>query len=151
MTIAAIRNAILSHLSGSGPWAASELSACSFHVLEQVSACCITFFPEGTSEIAPLSFGGGETFGAQTPIAQSRAWRIGGTLWIRDTGDAEDVLSRIWQGYDDLYATFHKDNSLGETCQNAVLVSIAQITDRFRLAGGQLWKPVEWVLVADEY
>jgi hypothetical protein len=151
MTIAAIRNAIHTHLAASGPFSASEISACSFAVLEQVSACCITFFPEGTSEIQPLANSDGQTFGSQTPISQSRAWRIGGTLWIRDTGDAEDVLKRIWQGYDDLYTTFHKDNSLGETCQNAVLVSINAQAGVGVNAGGHWWQRVYWVLVADEY
>lgn len=145
MSLAAIRNALFAHFTASGPFTASEISTCTFDVLESVSGSCLTFFPEGVTEIEPLAFGtGGVT-------ADKRNWRIGGTLWIRDTGNPLDVLSRIWQSYDDLYSTLHKDPGLGGTADQARLTTISHNRDRFMEIHGHLWKPVEWVVVAEEY
>ena len=146
MSIASIRGGLYTHITTCGPWAANQVSTCSFDNLESTNgACAITFFPEGTTTIEPL------TMGRSNVVEDKVDWRIGGTLWIRDTGDPTDVLNRIWLGYDDLLTTLRKDNSLGGTAQAAFLVSITQRTVDFRTAGGHLWKPVDWVVVAQEF
>ena len=146
MSITAIRNALFAHLSTCGPWAANQISTCSFDVIESTNgACAITFFPEGPTQIEPL------TFGRNHVVEDKVQWRIGGTLYIRDTGDPTAVLSRIWQGYDDLLTTLRKDNSLGGAATAAFLVQISQRTVEFRAAGGHVWKPIDWVLLAQEF
>jgi hypothetical protein len=61
------------------------------------------------------------------------------------------VLNRIWLAHDDLLTTFRKDNSLGGTAQQAFLTSITNRENAFWQAGGHVWKPVEWVLLAQEF
>ena len=100
-----------------------------------------TFFPDGATEIEPLTFGN----------ADKRNWRLGGTLWIKDNSDPQNLLSRIWLGYDDLYNTFHKTDDLGGVCQKLQLTIITQRTGNFWNAGGHTWKPVDWVAIAEEF
>ena len=143
MSITAIRNGIYTTLTASGPWAIEEISACSYDPLERAAACAITYFPEGTSEIEPLTFG--------SPRQEQRHWRIGGTLWIRVLDDPKAVLGRIWQGYDDILDTFAKDDTLASSACESHLASITHDSNRFWEAGGHLWKPVDWVLRAEEF
>lgn len=147
MTIIAIRNGLFAHLTACGPYAPSEISTCSFDVLTSVAASALTFFPDGTS-----------TFEPDTMSANSRhvhkSWLIGGTLWIRDRGDPTAVLSRIWQGYDDLQSTLAKDETLGGVLAQsgaAYLRTITSQLNRFHEAGGHLWKTVDWTVMAEEF
>lgn len=147
MSITAIRNGIARTLTACGPWENSDISACSFDPMEATnSGCAIIFQPVGVSTIEPLALG---TLNAR---AYMRTWRIGGVLYIRDTGDPQHLLGRIWQGYDDLYNTLSKDDSLNGSCDEAHLESI---TNRgmgtFVDLGGQLWKPIEFSIVATEF
>lgn len=145
MSLATVRAGLYTHLTASGPWAAREVSSCSFDVLEAAAASAITFFPEGTTEI------GSETFGTPGAIGLNmRTWRIGGTLWIRDLNQPQDMLNRIWLAYDDLYTTFHKTDDLGDRQLNVGLISISHRIDNFRDIGGHLFKPVDWVVLAQE-
>ena len=147
MSIASIRAGLYTLLSASGPYAASNISACSYDVIEATNAgCAIVFQPVGVSVIEPLAMGD------YNSRAYQRNWRIGGTLYIRDTGDPTHILGRIWQGYDDLYNTISKDDSLNGTCQEAHLESITNRgVNVFVDMGGQLWKPVEFSVLATEF
>ena len=146
MSLATIRNGLFATLTACGPYAATEISTCSFDVLEHAAASCLTFFPDGTSLFEP------ETMG--NPRMVHKTWLIGGKLYIQDTGDPTAVLSRIWQGYDDLQSTLAKD----ETFQGALgnngagyLRSISNNFGRFIEAGGHLWKEIDWVVAAEEF
>lgn len=145
MSLAAIRAGLYTTLTACGPWAGSEISTCDFGVLETNSACCVTFMPDGTSQIAPDSFG--------TPNSRNyiRQWRIGGKLWLRDTGQATKVLNGVWQGYDDLFNTISKDDSLNGSARAAYVAGIANQFGQFFKQGGQLWKPVDFVVIATEF
>ena len=148
MSIVTVRNGLFATLVACGPYSATEISTCSFDVLESVAASALTFFPDGTSTFDP------DTYGSRNTRHVHKNWMIGGTLWIRDTGDPSAVLSRIWAGYDDLQTTLAKDESLGGAVGDngvAYLKSINNQLDRFRSAGGHVWKTVEWVLVAEEF
>lgn len=146
MSITAIRNGIAATLTACGPYASREISACTFDVLESTNGgCAIVFLPDGVSQIEPLSYG------TRNARDYHRKWRIGGTLYIRDTGDEQALWGKVWQGYDDLYNTFSKDDSLQSSACAAALVSVSQRVNTFTQAGGQLWKPVDFVLIAEEF
>lgn len=140
MSLATIRSGLYTHLTASGPFLSTEVSSCSFDVLESSTACAITFFPEGTSEFERLTFDGDER----------RRWRIGGTLWIRDLNQPENMLSRIWLAHDDLYTTFNKTTDLGDRQLNVKLATVSHRIDSFRDIGGHLYKPVDFVVLVDE-
>lgn len=145
MTLAGIRAGLYTTLTACGPWAGSEVSTCNFGGLETNSGSCITFLPEGTSAITPNSFG---TFNSRN---YTRAWRIGGKLWIRDTGTADAVNDRLWKAYDDIYNTISKDDSLNGSCKEAHVAAVANQFGLFFKQGGQLWKPVDFVVIAVEF
>ena len=75
----------------------------------------------------------------------------GSPLYIRDTGDPVAVLSRTWQGHDDLFDTISKDDSLNGSACAARLLRINGMPGQFVEAGGHLWKPVEFIIEAEEF
>ena len=105
----------------------------------------MTFLPDGTSEIEANSLG---TFNNRN---ETRHWRIGGTVWLRDTGQATKVLNGIWQAYDDIYNTLSKDDSLNGSAKASQVTAISNQFGQFMNQGGQLWKPVNFVVIADEF
>ena len=146
MSIAAIRNGIAQTLTACGPYSNAMISACTFDVLESTNGgCAIVFLPDGVSQIEPLTYGG------RNSREYHRKWRIGGTLYIRDTGDEQALWGKVWQGYDDLYDTISKDDSLQSSACAAALVSVSQRVNTFVDAGGHTWKPVEFVIIAEEF
>jgi hypothetical protein len=147
MSIQAIRNGLFHLLTASGPYEQSSVSACSFDPLEATnSGCAIVFQPLGVSQIEPLALG------SRNARAYERRWRIGGVLYIRDTSDPQALLGKIWQGYDDLYNTISKDDSLGGACEEAHLESITNRgMEQFVELGGQLWKPIAFSVLAVEF
>ncbi len=80
-----------------------------------------------------------------------RTWRIGGTVWLRDSGQATKVLNGLWQAYDDLYNTISKDDSLNNSCQGAYLANVSNQFGQFAKIGGQVWKPVNFTVLAMEF
>ena len=146
MSITAIRNGIAGLLTASGPYHQSMISSCTFDILESTNGgCAIVFLPDGVSQIEPL------TYGTRNSRDYHRKWRIGGTLYIRDTGDEQALWGKVWQGYDDLYNTISKDDSLQSSACAAALVSVGQRVNTFIEAGGQVWKPVDFVIIAEEF
>lgn len=146
MSLTAIRNGLFQLLTACGPYSAQTISTCTFDVLESTNGgCAIVFLPDGVSQIEPL------TMGSRNARAYHRKWRIGGTLYIRDTGDEQALWGKVWQGYDDLYNTISKDDSLQSSACAAALVSVGQRVNTFIEAGGQVWKLVDFVVVAEEF
>jgi hypothetical protein len=145
VSVAAIRNGLYQLLTASGPWAGSEISTCSFDVLTQTSGCAIVFVPEGTSAIEPAAYGRNNQ-----PVFD-RKWKIGGALYIRDTGDEKVLWGKVWQAYDDLYGTIRKDDSLGGAAAAAHLAGVTHRTTQFLKVAGHVWKPVEFSLIAEEF
>lgn len=146
MGIQTIRNGLYSLLTASGPYSAQNVSTCSFDVLESTNGgCALVFLPEGTSTIEPLANGGRNT------RAYLRKWRISGTLYIRDTGDQSALWGKVWQGYDDLYNTISKDDTLQSSACAAHISSITHRANEFVQPGGQLWKPMVFTVEAWEF
>ena len=143
MTLQAVRNALFNQLVTCGPYAASEISTCSFSVLETAATCAITYFP-GTDTTFE------EVAGGPTTGLDEAHWGIGGSVYIRDVGDPQRLLNLAWQAHDDLWSTIRKDRTLGNTVDNARLISMAFDPQSGVEAGGAFWAQVRWRLRADE-
>jgi len=143
MSLASIRNGLVTTLTACGPWIAAEISTCDFGILDHVSGCAIVLLP-GESPIEPLSFGGTPARGWR------RLWGIKGEMYIKDTGNSASLLSSVWSGHDDLYNTLAKDDSFNDSCQMAALT-------RLSFAGvgpdvaGQDWAVVRFEITAEEF
>jgi len=143
MTLQAIRNALYNQLVTCGPYAASEVSTCSFGVLETTATCALVFMPGTDSAFEEIA-------GTATAGLDYKHWSIGGSVYIRDSGDHQKLLNLVWQAHDDLWNTVQKDRSLGRSVDNARLVSMG-FDPRLGLeAGGAYWAEVRWKLRADE-
>lgn len=144
MSLATIRNGVYGVLTACGPWQAAEVSACCYDVLEATSACAIVYLP-GESQIEPLAAGRNP---ARTYL---RRWQIAGVLYVKDTGDPKRTLGNVWQGVDDLYTTFAKDDTLQGSSQGAHVTRITHAAGAFVEAGGALWAQVRWTVEAQEF
>ena len=147
MSLATIRNSLVGFLAASGPWAASEISTCSFGVLESVSGSAVVLQPGPSSDIAPFTMDG-----QAAPGAYIRNWSIRGGLYIKDNGDAESVLGSCWQAHDDLYSTFAKsDRPANSGAQIVYLKRIGFPPANFERYGGALWAVVDFEIAAEEF
>ena len=143
MSIQNIRNGLYTTLTACGPWAASEISTCSFGVLETVNACAIVYLPGPTSTFDQLTFG-------RNNLNDQAAWGISGAVYIKHTGDDEQLLSRCWQAHDDIYATIKKDRTLNSAADNARVMQITFDKDVSIEAAGAMWAIIDFQIVADE-
>lgn len=145
MSLAAIRNGVYHMLTASGPWSQNEISTCDFGVLEGAATCAIVFLPNTETRIEP------DRFGTTNSRNYHRYWGMRGRLYIKDTGDSTALLSKVWQGYDDVYNTLSKDDSLnGSAC--AARLTKFSFDDSFAIeAAGQMWAVVEFGIQAEEF
>ncbi len=143
MSLQAIRNALYLHLTTCGPFAASEISTCSFSVLETTATCALVYLPGNDTSFEELA-------GTATTGLDFKHWSIAGGLYIRDTGDPQRLLSLAWQAHDDLWNTISKDRRLGGAVDNARLENMAFDPQSGLEAGGAFWAEVRWRLRADE-
>lgn len=143
MTLQAIRNALYTHLTTCGPFAASEVSTCSFSVLETAATCALVYLPGNETSFEELA-------GTATAGLDYKHWSISGGLYIRDTGDPQRLLSLAWQAHDDLWNTIRKDRRLGGVVDNARLENMGFDPEIGVEAGGAFWAEVRWRMRADE-
>lgn len=139
-----IQVGIFELLTASGPYYPRQVSSCSFDVLESSNTCAITYFLGRGSEFAPQSYDrGGQVANYAGQIM------VEGTLWIKDTGQAEAVLGRTWRVPDDLIQTFAKDTTLGGRVSNCFLTAIDADVSQWTEAGQQLWMGIVWRVRVD--
>lgn len=144
MSLAAIRNGLYQTFTACGPWDETEISTCDFGILESTSACAIVFMP-GTTVITPNRNRSAPSRG------YLRQWGIRGRGYIKDTGDPELVLTRVWQFCDDLYNTLVKDDTLNGTAFSSQLntIDFDMVTGGIDVAG-QFFMEIPFTLTAEE-
>ncbi len=143
MSLQAIRNGIFTTLTACGPYAANEISTCAFDVLESSSACAVTFFAGKNTTFEEMTFGKSAT--------DIRHWSIEGSVWVKSTGNVENILAATWQAHDDLFNTLKKDRTMNGAARNAHVTSMSYDPETAYDAGGQVWQRIFWTLIADEY
>ena len=146
MSYANLQSGIVLTLTACGPYAASEISTCSFAPLEAVSGCAVIIMPIGDTPTDP------NRFGALNQVNLAPDWEATGYVYVKDTGQGESTLGRIWQAYDDIFTTLKKDNSLqGKFGVNgyARLVGVGW-NGLWTQTGGGLWAPVKFKVRAME-
>jgi hypothetical protein len=144
VSLAAIRNGLFRTLTACGPWDETEISTCDFGIIESTSGCALMFLP-GTTTITPNRNNNAPARG------YLRAWGINGEAYLKDTGDPELVLSRVWQVHDDLYNTIRKDDTLNGAAFSSTLNGFSfDINTSGRDVNGQLFFVVGFGMVAEE-
>lgn len=143
MSCVAIRNALWNQLTTCGPYLRSEVSACSFRVLEGSETCAIAFFPSDDA-LEQMTFG-------QNLATYNMMWGFKGAVYIKFTGDAEAMLGRVAQAKDDLRTTIQKDNSLGGGAQYAEIMRMSFDPERALEAAGAQWAIVEFEIQAQDF
>ena len=144
MSLAAIRNGLFRTLTACGPFDENEISTCDFGILESTSGCGLMFLP-GTTAITPNRNNNAPARG------YLRAWGINGEAFLKDTGDPELVMSRVWQVHDDLYNTISKDDTLNGAAFSSALTGFSfDINTSGRDVNGQLFFVVGFGVLAEE-
>ncbi len=141
-TLQQIRDNLREHLLANGPYARSEVSACSFDVLEGTSACAIVFLPGPDTRRVELAFG-------SVSGTDRMAWSIAGGIYIKDTGDSAALLARVWQAHDDFIQTLSNARTLGDSVDNCNLDSLSFDPRSYVEAGGFDWAEIRFGLTIE--
>ncbi len=145
MSLVGIRNGLWNHLTACGPYDPEAVSTCDFGIMESCSsACAVLFWPGTDTNIDPDRF-------SANPRNFARDWDIRGEIYIRYSGDPKFILSSAWQAHDDLFNTVSKDDTLGNSCKAAQLVSMSYNVREAVESGGHVWSVVRWRLTAEEF
>ena len=147
MSLIAVRNGIVATLSACGPYSASEISTCSFGPLESVSGCAVIIMPIGDTPLTPDRDDG------TNAMNMAVDWEVTGWVYVKDTGQGESTLARIWQAHDDIRDTLVKDNSLqgGIGINGAARLTSIGWNGLWTQTGGGLWAPVKFKVRAMEF
>ncbi len=142
-TLQQIRDALLEHLIAAGPYGRQEVSACSFDVMEQTSACAIVFLPGTDTTREEITFG-------STDGQDVWTWSIAGSIFIKDTGDSALLLGRVWQAHDDFKQTMETARTLSDTVNNCNVARMSFDPRSYVEAAGAEWAEIRWALVVED-
>lgn len=138
----AIRDGLFLTLVTHGPYSSGQISACGFDVLEGSNTCAVTFYPGGESQFEP------QGYDVDNERHDTEVWTIDGSIWIKDTGDPQALLGKVWRAPHDLKQTINRDTSLGGSCSDATVRWISVDVENEYEAAGQAWQRIRFRLEA---
>lgn len=148
MGILDIQSGAVCTLISGGKWDAGEVSTCDFGITE-LSASSVILQPGPNSTQVPITFGTmGQSSGARQKI---KVWDIAGIAFVKDMGNARDLLGRMWTVIDDLDTTINADDTLSGTACAAYLSDIGRPSaDTFYEYQGTLYGFVTFSILAQD-
>lgn len=125
MTIKASASAIINDLVDSGSFLRTQVSACTYAVLEGGPGCAVVLQPlSSTSE--RMSYGHGRL----------DVWGISAECYIRDTTDAEETLTRIWEIHDAILGAVTSGTCANTAERQATVTGLTRPRDLWAEFGG---------------
>ena len=120
MTIAAVRNGLVTTIQNFGKWSASQISTCDFGIAE-LTASSVVLQPGPNSLIEPLSY-------RSTACATTKGvtWDFTGVVLVKDPGDPRTLLGNLWVAVDDIFSSVNSDDTFGGVVEEAHIVSISR-------------------------
>lgn len=148
MSLAAMRDGVLSNLLASGKWDSTELSGCDFGVAEY-SASCVIIQPGPNSRFYPVA-GLGRSACGSTRIKR-KEWSIAGIGMVKDPGDPRALLAGLWTIADDIEGAVHADDTLNGAAMAAHITLMSRPSiDAFVSDGNTDWGYITFAIEATE-
>ena len=145
MSLASIRNGLVTTIVGYGKYSSAEVSACDFGIMN-TSASCVVLQPGAGTIITPISYGTG------TIRSKTKLWSITGKVFVKDVGNAKTMLGNLWTACDDIYESVNSDDTLNTSCDAARITSISRPSmDTFVTDGNIDWAFIDFEVIAEEY
>ena len=145
MSLQTIRDGLVTTIVGQGKWAASQISSCDFGLMD-LSASCVILQPGPGTSITPIALG------TNTVRDKAKNWDISGMVFVKDEGNPETLLSRMWIACDDIYDSVNADDTLNGTADAAMITRISRPSiDAFVTDGNTDWAFIEFSVAAVEY
>jgi hypothetical protein len=135
-----IGDGLVTTLTTASAFDAGNVSKDDFGVMDTTSMCAIIVQPWGLAN----------TTHAYGKPAWDIAWNIGLDVYVRDTGDPQEVLHNIWKVATEVLAAVQADTSLNSSACGAVISSMTRPRDTWAEAGGQTWAPLYFTVTAME-
>jgi hypothetical protein len=127
MTIKTAASAIVDDLVDSGSFLRTQVSACDFGVLDNMSTCAVTVEPN-LSTFRYIGYGG----------VREDSWGFMVTGWVRDMGDVEGTLGRMYDMHDALIGAVN-GGSIANCASLYTRVESIQVLPPLSLAGGDVF------------
>ncbi len=131
-TASGLADALVTMLTATSVFGASMVAKSNYLVLEQSSGSC-----------AVVSFTAVDTRVDAHAHGLQRIWENNVEIFIRDTGDADTVLNRIYSAVDATLLCLESDDTIQGQVSEVVSTNIRRDRNRFVEAGGATWLPIE--------
>ena len=147
MSLQGIRDGLLATLLSSGKWKESELSGCDFGVTE-FSASCIVIQPGPNSRMYPIA---GTTSTCGGSRMKRKEWSIAGIGLVKDVGNPQELLGRMWQMCDDIYDSINVDDTLNGSCMASHITLMSRPSIDAFVSDGEIdWGHITFAIEATE-
>ena len=141
MTIKAAASALIDDLVDSGSFLRTQVSACDYGILDTPDAagCAIVLQPS-QSNFDLIAYGG----------VTNDIWGIGAECMVRDTGNAQETLTRVWDIVDAVKTAINSGTCGNTATRTSRVSSISRPRDVFISFHGNDFLPVYVNIVVQE-
>ena len=146
MSLATVRNGLVTTIVGGGKWSSCEVSTCDFGLMT-TSASCVILQPGPGTQIEPLTLMGGDAVRGLRVI-----WELSGMVFVKDPGAPTCLLGALWTACDDILEAVHRDDTLNGAAQVAMVSAISRPSpDSFVTDGSTDWGYISFTVRAEEF
>jgi len=140
MTIVQAASALIDDLVASGSFLRNQVSACDYGIIDTSQAACIVVLQPAQSTFELITYGGGTW----------DSWGIVAECYMKDTGDMEADLARVWHIHDSVKGAVNAGSITNCASRLAYVVGMNRPRNQFVGLGGHEVMPVYISIVVKE-
>jgi len=142
MSASAIADGLVTMLSAASVFGSGNVAKNSYQILETSTGSCAVV--QWTRLISnPMTFG--------DPRSRQRTWNFQIRCFVRDTGDPNAVLNRVWSATDGIIACLESDDTIQNTAQSLNSISGTRDPESAFTVGGATWLPFDIGIEVNEF
>ena len=142
MSASAIADGLVTLLGSASVFGVGRVRKNSYEVLEtSASSCCVIQWIGLNSDHT--------TFG--NPYSPERTWDMKLDVYVRDTGNSQATMDRVWTVTDMTINALDSDPTIQGTVDMIRTIRARRDPNQFAEIGGAVWLPSEWTISVVEY
>jgi len=140
VTIKSAASAIIDDLVNSGSFLRTQVSACDYGVMDTAAAGCAIVIQPSQSTFNLIGYGG----------VTNDVWGITAECYVRETGNAEQTLTRVWDIIDAVKTAVNSGTCGNTTTRVVQVTNINRPRAVYESLGGNDFLPVFVNITAQE-